>query len=278
MEMEVITTARVKEGTFDKMRQFLKSYLKEGLQFKASTAYMEFCASGQAADDMGRPITQKDFAMYLRTEVLKKDGLLKRTAHGVYEKRMDPDDQGITFPRKNHIGGNSLDDEDPYLDSIPVSQKDANLDKLCEDATVLAARIRFAMQSLQKLGEVYPEHVLELASYRAGLMKNMDSVATGLSAMLAWCEDHSNEILVTEEVFAYLESDEYGMEFSQEMLHTANSDDEIREYLIGQHRAYAEKCMECEDQGHDWEEIADGENGLSELDCHRCGESMTLSW
>ena len=134
------------------MRQFLKSYLKEGMQFKASTAYMEFCASGQAADDMGRPITQKDFAMYLRTEVLKKDGLLKRTSHGVYEKRMEPDDQGITFPRKNHIGGDYLDDVDTYLDSIPVSQKDANLDKLCEDATVLAARIRYAMQSLQKLG------------------------------------------------------------------------------------------------------------------------------
>ena len=110
------------------MRQFLKSYLKEGMQFKASTAYMEFCASGQAADDMGRPITQKDFAMYLRTEVLKKDGLLKRTSHGVYEKRMEPDDQGITFPRKNHIGGDYLDDVDTYLDSIPVSQKDANLD------------------------------------------------------------------------------------------------------------------------------------------------------
>ena len=269
---------RGKEGSFDTMRQFLRDYLKDGEPFKASIAYAEFWKSGKAVDDLGRTISQKDFAMFLRTEVLKKDGLLKRTAHGIYEKRIDPEDHGVTFARKKPESVISFDADDTYLDGIQVSPADARLDKLCEDAVTLTARIRFAMQSLQKISEVYPEFALELASYRAGLMKDMDRVATSLSAVMAWCDDHTNEILVAGDVFAYLESDEYGMEFSQEMLNTANSDDEIRDYLIERHRAYVEKCMECEEQGHDWEEIADGENGISELDCQRCGESMTLSW
>lgn len=114
--------------------------------------------------------------------------------------------------------------------------------------------------------------------YSAGMMKDMDRVTTGISAMMAWCEDHTNEILVAGDVQEYLKSDEYSMEFSHEMLENANSDDEIREYLIERHRAYVEKCMACEEQGHDWQETADPENGISEMDCQRCGETMTLSW
>lgn len=260
------------------MRQFLQSYLKEGVQFKAAEAYYEFMKSNLAEDDLGKSISQKDFAMYLRTEVLKSDGLLKRTAHGIYEKRLDADDQGVTFARKNQQLEREYEIHDAYIDSIPITQADAKLEKICEDAVLLTARIRMAMKALQQISEVYPEFALELTSYSAGMMKDMDRVTTGISAMMAWCEDHTNEILVAGDVQKYLKSDEYSMEFSNEMLDTANSDDEIRDYLIERHRAYVEKCMACEEQGHDWQEIADPENGISEMDCQRCGESMTLSW
>lgn len=121
---------RGKEGSFDTMRQFLRDYLKDGEPFKASIAYAEFWKSGKAVDDLGRTISQKDFAMFLRTEVLKKDGLLKRTAHGIYEKRIDPEDHGVTFARKNPESDISFDADDAYLDGIQVSPADARLDKL----------------------------------------------------------------------------------------------------------------------------------------------------
>ncbi len=193
--------ARGKEGTFDKMRQFLRSYLKDGEQFKASTAYLEFLNSGQAANDLGRTISQKDFAMFLRTEALKKGGLLKRTAHGIYEKRVDPEEQSVTFARKNLRSEDSLDTGKAYPDSSPVTQTEESLDKLYEDTITLTARIRSTMQSLQRIGKNYPGFALELASYHAGLMKDMDRVATGLSAVMAWCEDHINGIHVGGNVY-----------------------------------------------------------------------------
>ena len=118
---------RGKEGSFDTMREFLRDYLKDGEPFKASIAYAEFWKSGKAVDDLGRTISQKDFAMFLRTEVLKKDGLLKRTAHGIYEKRIDPEDHGVTFARKNPAPDISFDADDAYLDGIQVSPADARL-------------------------------------------------------------------------------------------------------------------------------------------------------
>ena len=266
------------DGTFERMRNFLKSYLKDGEQFKAAVAYYEFAKSGMAEDASRQRISQKDFAMYLRTEVLKRDGLLKRTAHGIYEKRTAAEDRGVTFARGTRQDTKTPELDEARLDKIPITQSEARLDRICEDAELLTARIRMTIKTLQQITEVYPEYALELASYSAGMMKDMDRVATGLSAMMAWCEDHTNEILVAGDVREYLKSDEYGMEFSREMMEAAKSDDEIRAFLIERHRAYVEKCMACEEQGHDWQETADPENGISELDCQKCGELITLSW
>lgn len=257
------------------MRKFLQSYLKEGEQFKASTACLEFLKSGQAKDPSGRVISQKDFAMYLRTEVLKRDGLLKRTAHGIYEKRLDAEDQGVTFTRRAQQFNGGPDVYDAYLDSLHITDDDAQMDKIYEDTVLLTARIRRAMRTLQQICEVYPEYTVELASYYAGLMKDMDRIATGVSAMMAWCDDHSEELVVAQEVKQYLKSDDFRHDFTAAMFSTTDPADSIRKRLIQEQRIQLEEVAIGGAQGQG---ISDPEDGISDTGSQSCGESMTLSW
>lgn len=269
---------RGKEGSFERMRQFLQEYLKENEPFEVSTAYYLFQKRGFADDDLGKSISQKDFAMYLRTEVIRKDGLLKRAAHGVYEKRLDAEDRGVSFPRRSQDLGGAIEQAELYLDTPPATLTDVQIDAICEDATLLTARLRVMIRTLQQLCNVYPEHAKELASYSAGMLKDMDRVTTGISAVMAWCDDHTNEILVAAGVREFMESDDYSMEFATEKQYSKMSDKEIKEYLIKKHRDYLERTFQCEEQDHQWTEMCDGESGTSDYECQRCGHSFHAQW
>lgn len=180
---------RQETADYEKLTAFLERYLQENRSYKAGTIYGAYQDSNP--EDK---ITQKDFAMFLRSQVEKRDGLLKRTAHGIYEMRSDPSDQGVKFPRKGRFdqAGQNLDIL--YMDSIYVSSEDAALDKIYDDSIKLMARMRFAIKSLQGYANPCPDLQIALESYLAGMMKSMDKVATDVSGVMAWCEDHWDEI------------------------------------------------------------------------------------
>lgn len=186
---------RKKTADYERLGQFLQSYLQENRCYKAGTLYEAYLESNP--DDR---VTQKDFAMFLRYQVEKNSGMLKRTAHGIYEMRSDPADRGITFPRKGRFdqAGQNLDIL--YMDSIYVGSEDAALDKIYDDTIKLMARMRFAVKSLQGYANPCPELQLELESYLAGMMKNMSRVADDVSGMMAWCEDHWDQIALARDV------------------------------------------------------------------------------
>lgn len=186
---------RKKTADYERLGQFLQSYLQENRCYKAGTLYEAYLESNP--DDR---VTQKDFAMFLRYQVKKNSGMLKRTAHGIYEMRSDPADHGITFPRKGRFdqAGQNLDIL--YMDSIYVSSEDAALDKIYDDTIKLMARMRFAVKCLQGYANPCPELQMELESYLAGMMKNMSRVADDVSGMMAWCEDHWDQIALARDV------------------------------------------------------------------------------
>ena len=75
------------------MQRFLTGFLETGRKYKAGAVYDAF------TEEYGEVISRKDFEMFLRSEVMKSDGLLKRVSHGIYEIRQNPDDRGIMFAR-----------------------------------------------------------------------------------------------------------------------------------------------------------------------------------
>lgn len=53
---------------------------------------------------------------------------------------------------------------------------------------------------------------------------------------------------------------------------------QLREEAAAEARKCLETMMVCEAKGHLWKEIADPENGASELTCRRCGKTEHLQW
>jgi len=54
--------------------------------------------------------------------------------------------------------------------------------------------------------------------------------------------------------------------------------DELREEAIKEQREWLEDRALCESEGHVFHESADGENGVSYLDCDRCGIHFRCQW
>lgn len=82
------------ESKWQTLRRFLEGYLQEDATYRAGAIYEAYLNEGGSAE-----ITRKDFEMFLRDQVMKDEGMLKRTSHGVYEIRTDPNDRGVLFTR-----------------------------------------------------------------------------------------------------------------------------------------------------------------------------------
>ena len=82
------------ESKWQTLRKFLDDYLQENTQYRAGVIYQAYIDKNESAN-----ISRKDFEMFLRDQVMKNDGLLKRLSHGVYEIRTDPNDKGMMFSR-----------------------------------------------------------------------------------------------------------------------------------------------------------------------------------
>ena len=157
------------ESKWQTLRRFLEEYMQEDTTYRAGAIYEAYLNEDGSAE-----ISRKDFEMFLRDQVMKDDGMLKRTSHGVYEIRTDPADRGVLFTR----GSQSA--EQPSID----------LAEILDDSVELTAKIKAVFDSLNKLDGIPFPAQMELSRLKASLLHSMDSAVTGITATMSWCEDN----------------------------------------------------------------------------------------
>ena len=157
------------EFKWQTLRHFLEGYLQENTSYRAGAIYEAYINDGGSAE-----ISRKDFEMFLRDQVMRDDGLLKRTSHGVYEIRTDPADRGVLFTR------GSQSTEQPSIDLVEI----------LDDSVELTAKIKAVFDSLNKLDGIPFPAQMELSRLKASLLHSMDAAVTGITATMSWCEDN----------------------------------------------------------------------------------------
>ena len=100
--------------------------------------------------------------------------MLKRTSHGVYEIRTDPADRGVLFTR------GSQNSEQPSID----------LAEILDDSVELATKIKTVVEHLDKQDDVPFPAQMEMRRLKALLTQSMDTTITGVTAVMAWCDDN----------------------------------------------------------------------------------------
>lgn len=159
------------ESKWQTLRHFIDGYLQENTNYRAGAIYEAYLNEGGSAE-----ITRKDFEMFLRDQVIKDDGLLKRVSHGVYAVRSSPDDRGVFFSRNN-------------ID-INNGTAEISLDEIMDDCVDLSSKIKTVFERLDNLEDISFPAQMELKRLKAILNNNMDTALTGVSAVMAWCEDN----------------------------------------------------------------------------------------
>ena len=167
------------ESKWQSLRNFLEVYLQENTSYRAGAIYEAYLNEGGSAG-----VSRKDFEMFLRDQVLKDDGLLKRVSHGTYEIRTDPNDRGILFTRGNK--------------STATEKTEISLDEILDDSVELTARIRTVFDHLNRLDGIPFPAQMELSRLKASLLHSMDNAVTGITATMSWCEDNMDMDTPTE--------------------------------------------------------------------------------
>lgn len=160
----------VSKQKWSTLRLFLENNLCMNESYRAGDIYQAYINEPNSES-----ISRKDFEMFLRDQVIKKDGLLKRTAHGIYEIRLDPNDRGVFFPRKTK--------ED-------VESTEITLDEILDDCIDLASKIKIALNDLEKQPYISYSAQKELRSIKESLFRVMDIAITGVTSMMSWSEDN----------------------------------------------------------------------------------------
>ena len=160
-----------KEAKWNTLRTFIDGYFKADTNYRAGAIYEAYLNGGGTS-----VITRKDFEMFLRDQVIKDDGLLKRVSHGVYAIRNNPDDKGVFFPRNG-----------AEKNTVP---KEISLDEILDDSFDLLSKMRHVFNKLEKLDGISFPAQMELKSFKTSFNKSMDTAITGISAVMAWCEDN----------------------------------------------------------------------------------------
>ena len=157
------------ESKWQTLRRFLEGYMQEDTTYRAGVIYEAYLNEGGSSE-----ISRKDFEMFLRDQVMKDDGMLKRTSHGIYEIRTDPNDRGVFFTRG----------------SQGTEQSRIDLAEVLDDSVELTAKIRSVFDSLNKLDGIPFPAQMELSRLKASLLHSMDAAVTGITATMSWCEDN----------------------------------------------------------------------------------------
>lgn len=156
------------ESKWQTLRKFLDDYLQENTQYRAGVIYQAYIDKNESAN-----ISRKDFEMFLRDQVMKNDGLLKRVSHGVYEIRTDPNDKGMMFSR-----------------SANAETRTITLDEILDDSVELASKINTVLKCLNNQSDISFPAQMELKRLNACLTQSMDTAITGITSVMAWCEDN----------------------------------------------------------------------------------------
>lgn len=157
------------ESKWQSLRNFLAGYLQENTSYRAGAIYEAYLNDGGSAE-----ISRKDFEMFLRDQVLKDDGLLKRVSHGIYEIRTDPQDRGVLFTRG----------------SQSAAKREISIAEILDDSVELNDKIKTMFDHLNRLDGIPFPAQMELSRLKASLLHSMDSAITGITATMSWCEDN----------------------------------------------------------------------------------------
>lgn len=167
------------ETKWQTLRNFLDGYLQANTSYRAGAIYEAYLSEDESAE-----ISRKDFEMFLRDQVMKDDGLLKRVSHGVYEIRTDHNDRGVLFTRGSK--------------STATVKTDISLDEILDDSVELTAKINTVFDRLNRLDGIPFPAQIDLSHLKASLLHSMDIAATSITAVMAWCEDNMDMDTPTE--------------------------------------------------------------------------------
>jgi len=172
------------------MHSVLTDCIADGSPHKAGDLYKHFVEQTGGAGSDGQPVSRKDFEMFLRSQVLKEDGCIKRVAFGVYQKRNGPEDRGELYARKRKPKVEAIESFESVLTAEQIMQahEPRDLESLMTDAFMLGARLEYAIRLLIKSAD--GQTASELQSIKDSAMLQVDRVITGISAAIAWREDH----------------------------------------------------------------------------------------
>ena len=168
------------------LRNFIEKHMERDTSYRASNIYQAFISENGSETS----ISQKDFAMFLRYQVSKEDGLLKRVSHGIYQLRTDPNDRGIFFTQNYGKHRYEPITDDPLFSSLSAENTEISLDETLDDALNLTRKIAFSLDQISKNGLSDAEK-RELKKLKDSLLKGMDTTITGIAAFMAWCDDRA---------------------------------------------------------------------------------------
>lgn len=158
------------ETKWQTLRKFLDGYLKEDTSYRAGEIYQAYLEKDGSID-----ISRKDFEMFLRDQVMKESGVLKRVSHGIYEMRTDPNDRSVLFTRG---------------EKAEAQTREISLDEILDDSIELTSKISAVLKYMKEQDDISFSAKMELKRISAYLIQSMDTAITGITSAMAWCEDN----------------------------------------------------------------------------------------
>ena len=130
------------ETKWQNLRKFLDGYLKEDTSYRAGEIYQAYLEKDGSID-----ISRKNFEMFLRDQVMKESGVLKRVSHGIYEMRTDPNDRGVLFTRG---------------EKAEAQTREISLDEILDDSIELTSKISAVLKYMKEQDDVSFSAKMEL--------------------------------------------------------------------------------------------------------------------
>ena len=149
------------------MQHFLEEYMQENTSYHVGAIYQAYLDRDGLVD-----ISRHDFEMFLRYQVIKNDGMLKRVSHGIYEIRTNPNDRGILYTRSS------------------AKKTEISLDEILDDSMELTSKINTMFKWLNCQENISFQAQMELQRLKSSLVRSMSAAVTGITAVMEWQENN----------------------------------------------------------------------------------------
>lgn len=177
----------------DRMRQYLRTELADGIPRKARELYTAFAEKTEA--DGEAMISRGEFESFLRLETIRKSGMLKRTDFGVYQQREDPEDRGILncHQKVPPAQRNIIEEWQELISAYSLNDPEpATVSEIMEEMVGLASKIDYTLSTLENHCDAMDDKSLnELHSIREATLEWLDRAFTGITCAAAWESDHA---------------------------------------------------------------------------------------